>query len=128
MVKIKLGQLATPAFMTAMQHLLGDKISIRGAWHVKELVAKFNQELARYQEMRKIILETHCKKGDDGKPLLDESKSYSFDKDVMPTVMKEMNELNAIEVEVNPITLSELGDACTLNAQQLIDLGDLIHA
>lgn len=131
MAKIALGKISQPSFTGTMQVLLGKPLQIKVAWRVKKLVDLFNEELKKFGELRKEILERHCTRGEDGKPALDEAQNYTFDPEVMPKVASEMNELMSIEVECTPIKLSELVDGSgkdiDLTAQNLFDLGDVIQ-
>jgi hypothetical protein len=124
-MKITLEKIANDAFTEMMQQLITMKVPVRTAFKLKTLVNKINDELKKLTDLRKDIIENRCKKGEDGKPLLDEDKNYQFEPDQKLEFAKEIAELLSVEVDVEPIKLSELG-SIDLTTQQLFDLGDVI--
>lgn len=127
MAKLNLGKVSSTTFTAAMQALLAEKLPIRTAFKVKTLVNTFNEELKKFSELRKAIIERHCKKQDDGTPVLDEEQNYSFEPEAVKALTSEMNELSTIELEFNAIKIDELGHI-SLTTQQLFDLGDVLDA
>ncbi len=127
MAKVALSRISNPAFTKAMQDLLQKALPIRAAWQVKSLTNKFNEELKKYAELRKEILERYANKGEDGQPLIDENNNYTFEKESVEALTKEMSELMAIEVEITPIKLGDLGNI-EIAPQQLFDLAEVIDA
>ncbi len=126
MAKITLGKVSQTGFTNTMELMLGQKLPIRTAFKVKTLVGIFNEELKKFNDIRKEILERHCDKNEDGTPKL-ENRNYNFSPEKMLEVTKELNELSAIEVEFTPIKIDELGEI-SLTAQNLFDLGEVIDA
>jgi hypothetical protein len=127
MTKLSIGTISNPAFMAVMQELLTKPLRAKTCWKIKTLVNTFNAELKKYSELRREILERHCEKGEDGKPLLDEQQNYKFSSETMVNVTQEIGELHSIEVEIEPISLDEIEDA-QMTTQQIFDLGALLHA
>jgi hypothetical protein len=126
MAKINLGQMANETFKSTMQVLLGQPLPVRTAFKIKTLVNQFNAELTKFSELRKELLDRFCKKDEQGGPLLDDKGMYQFEPEQLPAVSQAINDLAAIEVEVTPIKLAELGDI-QLTAQQLFDLGSILE-
>lgn len=124
MAKMTLGKISNPSFTAAMKTMIGLKLPIQTSYKFKTLTNKFNEELKKFGELRKEIIERHCKKKEDGTPDLDDVGNYKFDGD-MANVTKEMNDLLAIEIDFDQIKVSDLG-SIELEAEILLNLGDVI--
>jgi len=126
MAKTTLGKLSNPAFTAAMQELLTKSLPVKTAFKLKGLTNLFNGELAKFGELRKAILDKHCKKNEDGSPDVDANSNYQFDPEALPLVTTELNDLLSIEVEFNHVSIDELGNI-DVTAQTLFDLGDIVQ-
>lgn len=132
MAKITVGKLSSGPVKDGMKELIAAKLVASVSWKVKTLTNRLNEELKKYQELRKEILDRHAKKGEDGKVAPDEKGNYQFDPAEIEALNKELNDLAAIEVEFDPIRVSELkdrdGKEADLSAELLLNLGDLVDA
>lgn len=128
MAKITLGKISNSNFTSLMQDLLKQKLPIAAAFKLKTLTTKFNEELKKFNELRVQILETHCKRKEDGSPESDANGNYQFEQEALARVAKEMGDLMAIEVEFEPIKLQALGDNISMSAEDLFTLGEVIDA
>ena len=127
MAKIKLEQMSNPNFTRVMGALLKEKVPVKVAFRIKTLTNRFNDELKKFSEIRTQILENYCTKDEDGQPVLDEQRNYKFEsEESIQGVTKELGDLLNIEVEVESIKISDLGDI-SLSGDDLLLLGDLIN-
>jgi len=125
MAKIALGKLDQPNFIKAMEILLQERLPIPVSFRIKTLASQFNNELKKFQELRKSIADRHCIKGEDGSPAL-EGDLYRFAPENVEEFTKEMNELASIEIEFTPIGISELGSKVELTGDQLFALEEVL--
>ena len=127
MAKITFAVISSPSFMESMGALLKEKIPIRTAFCLKTLINKFNEELKKFNDLRTEILDTHCKKKEDGTPDLTEKGEYQFQNDSIASFNKAFGELMSLEVEFTPVKLEELGNI-SLTTEQLLAIDSVIEA
>lgn len=127
MAKITLGKVSNTNFTNVMQELVKQKLPVSAAFKLKTLTNKFNDELKKFNELRVQILDTHCKRNEDGSVVADQNGNYQFEQDALAKVAKEMGDLMAIEIEFEPIRLQALGDI-SMSAEDLFTLGEVIDA
>lgn len=127
MSKMTLAKISAPPFLKCMESFLQLKIPVKAAFKIKTLANKFNEELKKFQELRIQILERHCDRDDENKPIIDANSNYKFStpKQVQD-VTKEVNDLLSIEVEFEPIKVDDLGDI-SLSGDELLSLGEVIN-
>jgi len=125
---MKLGTLADPRFKGSFAKLQGAPLSLKTAFKLRSIEKVLNKELATYEETRQAALQKYGKKNEDGTLLtLGVHKSAQFDEGMFDEFVKELNELNAIEVQVEKVSAAELGDSVKLSADDLAMLEDLIE-
>lgn len=127
MAKITLGKVSNTNFTNIMQELVKQKLPVTAAFKLKTLTNKFNDELKKFNELRVQILDTHCKRNEDGSVNADANGNYQFEQESLAKVAKEMGDLMAIEIEFEPIKLQALGDI-SMSAEDLFTLGEVIDA
>ena len=124
--KMSLSKISSPAFTTSMETFIQTKMPVRAAYKAKTLTILFNGEIKKCQELRIQILERHCDRDAEGKPVVDENNNYKFSSTVqVQCVTKEINDLLSIEVEFTPILIDDLGDM-SLSGDELLSLGEVI--
>ena len=126
MAKTTLRQISAPSFTKSMEELIKEKLPIKTAFKVKTLTNKFNDELKKFKDLRMVIIESYCVKGEDGNPIFDDGGNYQFSAENNKGFVKELNELLSIEIEFDAIKVSELGNM-ELSADMLLSLGDIVE-
>lgn len=123
---MKFAQLNNPFFQSALNHLLNQPMPVRSAIKVKNIVTNIQQQIERFDEHRKHLLELYGAKNDAGELLLNEDGSVHFDsEEQLGSLAKALNELNERTVNVGTITVAELGDI-KLSVEDVIALSDII--
>lgn len=109
----------------ALKELSSQKLPIEVAFAIKGIKKKIEEELDKYEEVRKDILARHGEKNEDGSLKIDQDKNVVFAEGKMEEFLQELNELVNHEVDVGKIPIKSLAGA-TITADQLMYLGDLI--
>jgi len=124
---MKLGVLADPRFKPALSKLQSAPLSLKTAFKVRSLAKAIDKELVTYEETRQASLQKYGKKNEDGSLLtLGVNKNVQFDEGQFELFVKELSELNDIDVELEKIKASELGENVKLSADDLAMLEDLL--
>ncbi len=107
MVKVSLGELKDIG--EGMGELANTKLPVKTSYAISKINKQIVAEFQEFDKERVKILDAYSKKGEDGKPVI-ENNNYVIED--MEAFTKEFNELCAIEVEINaePISIEQLGD------------------
>lgn len=122
---MKLARITNPLFQQALNKLAMQPLPLRVAFRLKGITAKVKEEFLKFEEARRAGLQKFGKKGEDGQLLL-ENDNVQFDQEGLEGFVKELGDLQAVEVEVGQIKLSELGDNVEMSVEELMHLEDLI--
>lgn len=123
---MKLARLIDPEFQLALNKLAVADVPIRTAWKLKGVLKVVNEELAKYEEVRKDLLTKHGRKKEDGSLDLGEKNEVIFDKEEMILFGKAYAELTNIEIDIAQISVSELGNNIQITLTELMKLDGLI--
>jgi hypothetical protein len=122
---VKLAKMITPDFQKAIEVLIKQPLPLKTAYKMRNIVKKINSELDTYYSVRKELLNKYGKKKSDGS--LDiKDDVVQFDDKNLKLFMKDVEELNSIEVELDPISIEEIGDSFILSAKDLIILEGIL--
>jgi hypothetical protein len=113
---MKLGQLSHPNFNSGLVKLTKSNLPIKTAYKLKKLVEKHDQEIKKYEDLKRDLMVKYAKKNEEGKVAVDDKGNVSFDREEFNSYAQELNELHSIELEFSTIEESDLGNALdTLN-------------
>jgi hypothetical protein len=122
---MKLARIIDPAFQRAVQVLLKQPLPLKTAYKLRGIIRKIDDELNKYEEVRKEALSRYGKKNANG--TLDiQNGIVQFEGDSMKEFLRGVNDLTSTDVEISTISIGELGDNLVLSAQDLILLEGLI--
>ena len=124
-VQISLGQITSTTFKSSLEQLNAAPVPATTAYRLKTITQKINEALQAHDAVRKELLTRYCIKSETGEPLVAENGTVSFSPEDLPKVEKELNDLMAVSVDLEPIKVSALGNI-SLKAETLFALGDLI--
>jgi hypothetical protein len=124
---MKLAVVVSDAFRKALANLAKQKIPLKTAFKIKGIIKRVDEEYAKYEECRKASLARFGKKDEEGNLLLDEHKSVRLGPNDIEGFIKELNELTSTDIEVQTISLSELGDGIQLSTEELLILEQIIE-
>lgn len=122
---MKLSQLTDKNFQVAVKSLMSKPLPIKTAYKLKGVVNTVNDELAKYESLRKELIDRLSNKKEDGSIETDNSGNVLFSNENRMEYFKELRELLDMDVEVPTIKLSDLGEI-NVTTDEIFSLGDLI--
>ncbi len=123
---MKLMTLANPFYQEAVVRLASNKLPIKTAYKLKTIINTINQEIQKFEELRKSIISRYIVANDLGIPLVgDDGRLVLKDLELSNEYEEALKELSAIEVDIPSISIDELGDI-QVSTKDLDLLGDLI--
>jgi hypothetical protein len=122
---MKLAQITGENFQRALDKLYSQQLPIKTAFKLKGIIKVIREEYAKYEEVRNNALKKYGKKDDKGELVVDSKNKVQFENDSYEEFLKEFNELTSLDINIDQIKLSELGDA-SLSTQDLEILNGLI--
>jgi hypothetical protein len=123
---MKLSQLSSSEFKTAFQTLMKSQLPIKTTFALKKLTIKLESELKLFEETRESIVKEFGEKDEQGNLKQNENGMVNLDLSKASEWQPKIQELLALETEVQSFELSDLGDKLELSTAELFALGDLI--
>ena len=96
-------------------------LPLKTAFKLKGFVKKIDEELLKYEDVRKDILIRHGMKNPNGTVAI-KNGTVQFEGDGMKNFIKDINELTSIDIELGTISLKEIGDDIRLTTEDLTAL------
>ena len=124
---MKLSKLTDPQFQVALRKLASQELPLKGAFAIKGIVKKANEELVKYDEVRNEALQRLGTKNEDGSLSKNESGSVDLSEENMQLFVKELGEMLSMEIHIGSLKASDLGDKINLSANDLMALDVLIE-
>lgn len=123
---MKLARLLDENLHLAFKNLKNQKLPAKTAFVIKGIQKRMEEEITKYEEVRKELLNRCGKKDENGNLEVDDKNNVLFDADGQKEFINEMNELINTEVEIGTFTLESLGDKVELSGNDVIDLDGLL--
>jgi len=123
--KMKLAKLIDPLFQKTMQTLLKQPLPIKTAFKLRGIIRKIDEEVSKYEDVRKDALNKHGKKNTDGTLDL-KAGVVQFEDGGANNFIKDISELTSMDIDLSTITIEELGEDLTLSTGDLIVLDGII--
>ena len=123
---MKLSRIIDGRFHMALARLSAQPVPLKIAFKLKGIVAKVNEEMKKYEEVRSAALQKLGTKGEDGKLVVNEQNNVQMSEEAMKQFATELNELGSTDIELPTVTLAELGDKTNLTAEDAMSLDGVI--
>lgn len=123
----KLAKIVNPKFQETLVKLSKSKIPLKTAYKLKNIIKIANEEFEKYESCRIEALRKWAEKDDNGEMIVDADKKIRIKNEKLEEFSKELTELTNTEIQLDTISIDELGDNCELTAEDLILLEDLIR-
>lgn len=124
---MRLSKLIDPRFKKVIISLQSAVIPLKGAYKLKGIVKSIDEELNKYEDLRKEALAKFGRKDDKGELVLDDKGNVQFDESEMQDFMKELQDLVNLEVSIPKMSINDLGDNVSLSVEDLFLLEDIIE-
>lgn len=122
---MKLNKLIHKDFINTLVKLTFAQMPAKSAFKLKGVVKKAEEELAKYEEVRKDALNRYGDKNEDG-TLAVLNGNVLFSDSNLENFQKELHELQLIEIEIPSLSIDDLGDKVNLSVQDLLILDGII--
>lgn len=124
---MKIGRLIDPRFQDVVRRLQTAHIPLKGAYKLKGVVKAIDEELKKYEELRKGAVEKYGKRDDGGALVVNENNSVQFEEAQGASFSTEMNELLALDVPMTKLSVGDLGDSMVLSVEDLFFIEGLLE-
>jgi hypothetical protein len=124
---IKLATVVNPKFQEVLVKLSKSKIPVKTAFKLKGVMKTVQAEFEKYEDCRKEALDKYGTRDDDGKLLVDDNNNVRLEGENLQAFAKELSELTNMEIQIDSLSVDELGDDCGLTTEDFIYLEDIIR-
>lgn len=123
---MRIGRLIDPRFQDVVRKLQTAHIPLKGAYKLKGVVKAIDEEIAKYEELRKGAVEKYGRRLDNGELDKNPDGSVNFEDDNRQVFVTEINDLLSLDVPLAKISVSDLGDKVVISVEDLYLVEDLI--
>ena len=123
---MKLARVTDPKFQETLKKLLKEPLPLKTSFKLKGIAKRAQEELDKYEEVRKAAVSKYGAKDDKGELLVQEDGNVRLDGDDLQGFIKEITDLVNLEIDLGTLSIDELGDRVQLTAEELLALEDLV--
>lgn len=123
---MKLARLLDEELHNALSKLKTQKIPVMTAYALRGIQKRIDEELDKYDEVRKELLTKYGKKDAEGKLVLGEKKEVIVEGVEREEFIRELTELVNIEINVGTVKVADLGNV-EISVDDLAQLDGLIE-
>jgi hypothetical protein len=124
---MKLGRLIDPRFKDVVRRLQVERIPLKGAYKLKGIVKFIDDELNKYDDLRKSALDKFGRKDDAGALVTDERGNVQFDEGNAAEFTTELQELTNLDVAIPKMSMADLGDKVNISVEELFFIEELFE-
>lgn len=125
---MKVAKLASPKFKELMGKLINAEVPMRTALKIKAISEVLDEHLVAYENARVELIKKHADLDENGEVIADENNNATFSsQEARIAFAKELSELVSADIEIEKISIDELGDKVILSTADLIALEDVIQ-
>lgn len=123
---MKLALIVNKDFRAALEKLSKQPLPLRTAFKLKGAMKKINEEFMNFEEIRNEALQRLGQKDEDGKLIVQSNGGINLSQEAVMQFNAEISELANTDVEVQKVTIAELGENITLTTEELLYLEAMI--
>lgn len=106
---MKVAQIINENFLNSLERLRVQKLPLKASYQLAGISKKVREEFNKFEEARKNALEQLADKDENGQAIV-ENGSFKMSKEATLELAKQLKEVVNIDIEVQKIKLSDLGD------------------
>lgn len=126
--KVKLHKIAHPQFDSSFKTLLKmPGVPAKSMFALRGVAKMVAEEMGKYQETRKAVVDEFAERDANGNYLMLTKDSVKIKPDKIKEMDKKLIELGDMDVKLPEIKYSDLGDAPTLNSEDLYHLEFIVE-
>lgn len=123
---MKLAKLTDLRLHSALRKLSAMPMPLRVAFKLKGIQVKVDEELKKFEEVRRSAIEKFGKRDDKGELVTKENGSVDFEVEQLRAFAAELNDLGQMDVDLPSVNINDLGDKVELSTDELLLLDGLI--
>lgn len=124
---MKLARAISPKFKELMVKLINAEVPMKTALKIKKISEKIEGFLIVYETSRLETIKKFADLDENGEPKADENNNAIFSsQEARIEFAKELSEIVSVNIEIEKITIEELGDSIVLSTADLMALEDII--
>lgn len=123
---MKLNKLIDPAFQTALKKVSAQELPLAAAFKLKGIMKRGDEELAKYEEIRKSALEKLGERDENGQLILEQNGTVKLSQENLTSFIGELNALLDTQVDIGTLQITELGNKLSISVSDLMVLGDIL--
>ena len=116
---MKLARLTDQRFHATLRKLSAAPMPLRIAFKLKGVIAKVDEELRKFEEVRTGALAKFGKKDADGKLITKPDNTVEFEDGMLQEFAAELNDLGQTDIDLPTVKVAELGDKVELTVDEL---------
>ena len=124
---MRIGRLIHPRFLEVVRKLQTEHIPLRGAYKLKALVKTIDEEINKYEELRKSAVEKYGTKLESGELDRDESGGAKFSDENNKLFVDDINGLLNLDVPFAKMSIKDLGENVKLSVEDLFFIEELLE-
>lgn len=124
---MKLAKAVSPKFKELMGKLINAEVPMKTALKIKKISEKIEGYLTAYEVSRLETIKKYAVLDENGEPKADDNNNAIFSsQEARIEFAKELSEIVSADIEIEKVTIEELGDSIVLSTADLIALEDVI--
>lgn len=123
---MKLARLLDENLHLALKDLKAQKLPAKTAFALKGIQKRIEEELVKYEEVRKELLNRCGKKDENGVLIIGENNTIVLEGEGQAEFIREFNELVNTDIDVGTFSLESLGDKVELSGDDVINLDGIL--
>ncbi len=124
---MKLSRLIDPRFKDVIRRLQIERIPLKGAYKLKSIVKVIDDELTKYEDLRKDALDKLGLKDLTGAYIVDERGNVQFNEENGKEFAAELQDLANLDVTIPKLSIADLGDKMSLSVEDLFFIEELFE-
>jgi hypothetical protein len=124
---MKLARLLDDRLHNSLKYLRTQKVPIKTAFLIKGIQKRIEEELIKYEEIRKELILRYAEKDEEGNLILVDDNA-TLEGDNRDNFLEELNDLIDVEIDVGSFAIEDLGDKIDLSVEDVEGLEGILDA
>jgi len=125
---MKLSKIINPKFKDVLRKLVTEEMPIKTALKLKKISLTVEKSLTDYETVRLATIKKHAELDETGEPKSEEGNAVFSSVEARLAFGQELSEVLDLDIDVENLSIEELGDKVSISVVDLIILDDIISA
>ena len=123
---MKLSKMINPKFKDVLRKLVSEEMPIKTALKLKKISLTVEKSLSDYETVRLATIKKHAELDENGEPKSEEGNAVFSSIEARLAFGKELSEVLDLDIEIENLSIDELGDKVSISVVDLMVLDDII--